>query len=223
MHRLLLHEARVARRPGPRRCATSVTRSCSTIRPTRSRSGTASKGCAGRSSPSAFDRRLTETLVLFASPGPAPAHLGVARSTMRRPTLPPGSSPTASTTSGAGEVMVLVDPATAGGAAGRSTRRTGVTRRASGRPAGRGRRDRRRPMRRGPARRLRGAMPSDRRRSRPRPPRVAPATPGSPTTSCAWTAGRPAVARRATFDGLSYLSSIGTAGWARGSRASAAW
>ena len=29
--------------------------------------------------------------------------------------------------------------------------------------------------------------------------------------------GRPAaVARRATFDGLSYLSSIGTAGWARG-------
>ena len=62
-------------------------------------------------------------------------------------------------------------------------------RRAPGRPVGRGRRARRPRHRRGPARRLRGRRRATGGRSRPRPPRRS-GTRGSPTTSCARTAGR---------------------------------
>ena len=79
MRRLTLHEARSTPCPGAR-SATSATRSCCTTRSIPSRSGTGSRPFAGRSDPAAFDRRLTETLVLFASLGrqphvwPSPLH-----------------------------------------------------------------------------------------------------------------------------------------------------
>ena len=74
-----------AARSGPRR-----RRASSTTRPTASRSGTGSPASPGRRSPTAFDRRLTETLALFAGARPDPALLadaGVRRA--GRPRRPP--------------------------------------------------------------------------------------------------------------------------------------
>ena len=110
--------------------------------------------------------------------------------------------------------MVLADPR-AGRAAAAARRLPGRRDgRAPGRPVRRGGRaaaagDRRRAARR--VRRRAGAPAGDRGRDRrvARPSVVHP-LPGPARRRPA------AVARRATFEGASYLSSIGTAGWARG-------
>ena len=149
-------------------------------------------------------------------PRPAAPRLGVAATRRARPISSAASRRTGSRTSAPGHVMLLADPSALDRAALGEAARSRASTSSAGRDAHRHRRERvGRRDRRGPARRVR-------RRCRPAAgdpsarPRPRSATRGSPTTSSAVDGVPAAVARRATFDGLSYLSSIGTAGWARG-------
>ena len=211
MRRLLLHEARVHAIPG-RTCATSATRSCSTIRSTRAVLEPARRAAlAGRARRlrSAADRDARPVRVDSADSRTS----GRRRSTMRPPTSPPGSSPTASATwarATSWSSSIRLPPGSR--PAGRRADGVTIERLAglSGRGRGRGR---------APivevlldafevdAERQTGIEAETARRS---------GTRGSPTTSSARTAGRRRSRGVPRSTALSYLSSIGTAGWARG-------
>ena len=113
VRRLLRHEAEVHAIPG-RTCATWATRCCSTTRSSRSRSGTGSRRSAGRTTRTRSTGGWPRSASLFASIGRQP-HVWRRRRTTSRPTSSRGWRRTGSRTSATGLLMVArdVEPARA--------------------------------------------------------------------------------------------------------------
>lgn len=160
----------------------------------------------------AFDRRLTEILVLFASLG-RQAHIWAAPLHDSPADLVPRLIANGFRDMGPGDVMVLTDPSAARAAAA-GPMPDGVTiERLAGLDA-----DAAGAVARAVVEVLLDAFEVDgRRRAGIEAETLASLAHPWFTHYLVRFEGRPgAVARRATFDGASYLSSIGTAGWARG-------
>jgi hypothetical protein len=211
MHRLLLHEARVHAIPG--RTLRDLGDAILLHDPTDSELfWNRLEGLRWPAEPGAFDRRLTEMLVLFASLGRRP-HVWASPLHDAPVDLAARFIASGFRDMGAGGVMVLVDPALAlGVVAGSTSDGVTVERLAdlSGAAA--------EPPTRAIVEVLLDAFEVDAERQAGIEAETA-ASLRHPwfTHYLVRQDGRPAaVARRATFDGLSYLSSIGTAGWARG-------
>ena len=213
MRRLLLHEARVHAIPG--RDLRDLGDSILLHDPVeREPFWNRLEGLRWPDDPAAFDKRLTEILVLFASIGRHAAHLGDAPP---RFAAGPGQPARGQRVPRHGHGQPDApgrhrEPALAA-AAGPIPDGVSIERLAGLSRARRRRRHRARSSTScsTPSRWIRNAG----RRSRARPSRRS-AIRGSPITSSGPMANPAAVARRATFEGLTYLSSIGTAGWARG-------
>ena len=211
MHRLLLHEARVHAIPG--RTLRDLGDAILLHDPADSELfWNRLEGLRWPVEPGAFDRRLTEMLVLFASLGRRP-HVWASPLHDAPADLAARFIANGFRDMGAGGVMILVDPAPAQGVAGASTS-DGVTVERLADLAGAAAE----PAARAIVEVLLDAFEVDAERQAGIEAETA-ASLRHPwfTHYLVRQDGRPAaVARRATFDGLSYLSSIGTAGWARG-------
>ena len=202
------HETAAHAIPRPRGAGPRATRSSCTTRATPIRSGTGWRASAGPRIPAAFDRRLTEALALFAVLGRRPARVAVAAST-REPVdlaarLPANGFRDVGRRSpdGARRRRRRACPCAAG------ELDPGVTLQAIAAPTDAGdRRPRRRG--RGPRRRRSGRRPA-----RAGACRGPAADPGRPARRAGARPGgrrrRAAVAKATTFDGCTYLSSIGT-------------
>ena len=211
MHRLLLHEARVHAVPGRilRNLGDAILLH-DPIDP--DPFWNRLEGLRWPAEAGAFDRRLTETLVLFASLGRRP-HVWASPLHDSPPDLAARFVANGFRDLGAGGVMILVDPAASRNAGLRPhadgvtvERLTGIAGPAAAATS------------RAVVEVLLDAFEVDAaRRAGIEAETVASLSHPWFTHYLARLDGRPAaVARRATFDGLSYLSSIGTAGWARG-------
>ena len=211
MHRLLLHEARVHAIPG--RALRDIGDAILLHDPTDPELfWNRLEGLRWPHEPEAFDRRLTETLVLFASLGRQP-HVWASPLHDSPPDLPARFMANGFRDLGPGGVMLLVDPTRARAAGAQSTT-DGVSLKRLTELAG--------PAAAAASKAivevLLDAFEVDAGRQAGIEAETV-ASLGHPwfTHYLVRLDGRPAaVARRATFDGLSYLSSIGTAGWARG-------
>ena len=196
MHRLLLHEARVHAIPG--RTLRDLGDAILLHDPADSELfWNRLEGLRWPVEAGAFDRRLTEMLVLFASLGRRP-HVWASPLHDAPADLAARFIANGFRDMGAGGVMILVDPAPAQAVAGDVDERRG-DRRASGRPGGRGRRARRPCHRRGPARRLRGR--AERQAGIEAETAASLRHPWFTHYLVRQDGGPAAVARRATFDG----------------------
>jgi ribosomal-protein-alanine N-acetyltransferase len=211
MRRLLLHEARVHAIPG--RDLRDLGDAILLHDPTDSEPfWNRLEGLRWPADPGAFDRRLTEILVLFASLGRQP-HIWAAPLHDEPADLVPRLVANGFRDLGPGDVMVLTDPLPARTAAAEAMpdgltieRLAGLDAPAAGEAS------------RAIVEVLLDAFEVDAARLASIEAETA-ASLGHPwfTHYLVRLDGRPAaVARRATFDGSSYLSSIGTASWARG-------
>lgn len=211
MHRLLLHEARIHAVPGrDLRDLGDAILLTDPIDP--DPFWNRLEGLRWPDAPDAFDRRLTEALVLFASLGRRP-HIWASPLHDAPPDLVARLVDNGFSDVGAGDLMVLVDPEPATAALGTALPPGVAVERLAGLTPGRA-------AVAAPdlAHVLLDAFEVDDARRTGVERETATAL-GHPwfTYYLARLDGRPAaVARRATFDGASYLSSIGTVGWARG-------
>jgi len=211
MHRLMLHEARIHAVPG--RDLRDLGDAILLVDPIDPDPFWNRLECLRwPDAPDAFDRRLTEALVLFASHGRRP-HIWASPLHDAPVDLVPRLVANGFQDLGAGDLMVLTDPGPARAAVGTALPDGAVVERLAGL---------------GPSRAAAAApdvahvlldafeVDEARRTGLERETATALAHPWF-TYYLARLDGRPtAVARRATFDGASYLSSIGTVGWARG-------
>ena len=211
MRRLLLHEARVHAVPG--RSLRDLGDAILLHDPIESEPfWNRLEGLRWPASPGDFDRRLTEALIQFASIGRQP-HIWASPLHDSPADLVGRLVANGFRDIGKGNVMALIDPGPAGRAEA-GPLPSGVTLERLARLQG----DLARDASRAVVDVLLDAFEVD--------PERRPGIEGETLVSLAhpWfthylvrSDGRPAaVARRATFDGASYLSSIGTAGWARG-------
>jgi len=211
MRRLLLHEARVHAIPG--RALRDIGDAILLHDPTDPEPfWNRLEGLRWPDEPGAFDRRLTETLVLFASLGRRP-HIWASPLHDSPADLPARFVANGFRDMGAGGVMVLVDPAPARTGGAQATPDGVTVERFAGLsgPAAAA-------ASRAVVEVLLDAFEVDGgRQAGIEAETVASLAHPWFTHYLVRLDGRPAaVARRATFDRLSYLSSIGTAGWARG-------